>query len=79
MDNGIKITDGDGVLLVAGEAFTWRPWEAIPGAGKGMKGHASLVNEKGQLEIPNEAWGLFGVVWPKPGMLFERMDWGGRG
>lgn len=66
LDNGIKITDGDGVLLVAGEAFTWRPWEIVKGEGNG--GQELLVNKKGQFEVEDEAWGVFGLVWPKPGM-----------
>ena len=60
LDSGVKITGGSGVLLVAGEAFNWRPWEAGKG---GMK----LVNEKGQFDVEDEAWGLFSLVWPKPG------------
>lgn len=63
LDNGLKITDGDGVLLVGGEAFTWRPWEAN-GTADGKK---RLVNEKGQWDVDDEAWGLFELVWPKPG------------
>jgi len=61
LDSGVKITGGTGVLLVAGEAFAWRPWET--------KGDLKLVNEKGQWEVGDEAWGLLGLVWPKPGML----------
>jgi NADH dehydrogenase [ubiquinone] 1 alpha subcomplex assembly factor 3 len=26
-----------------------------------------LVNEKGQFDVEDEAWGLFSLVWPKPG------------
>ena len=63
LDNGVKITDGDGLLLVGGEAFAWRPW--------GRQKRAKMVNQRGQWEIPGEggaiAWGLLGVVWPKPG------------
>ncbi|KAL2049039.1 hypothetical protein ABVK25_010710 [Lepraria finkii] len=28
LDNGVKIGGGSGLLVVAGEAFTWRPWDA---------------------------------------------------
>lgn len=59
-DSGVKITGGTGVLLVAGEAFSWRPWTA-------GKGDMKLINEKGQWEVEDEAWGLLGLVWPKPG------------
>jgi NADH dehydrogenase [ubiquinone] 1 alpha subcomplex assembly factor 3 len=62
LDSGVKITGGTGVLLVAGEAFSWKPWEA----GKGDK-KMRLVNDKGQWEVEDEAWGLLGLVWPKPG------------
>jgi len=52
------------VLLVGGEAFAWCPWT---GSGK------RLVNEKGQFEVEDEAWGLLGLVWPKPGeLMLER-------
>jgi NADH dehydrogenase [ubiquinone] 1 alpha subcomplex assembly factor 3 len=66
LDSGVKIIGGTGALLVAGEAFSWRPWEA----GKGDK-KMRLVNDKGQWEVEDEAWGLLGLVWPKPGTLLE--------
>lgn len=28
LNNGIKTSDGSGIILVGGEAFSWRPWEA---------------------------------------------------
>ena len=63
LNNGVKITGGNGLLLVGGEAFTWRPW--------GHTHDKSLVNKKGQWAIPQEnmetAWGLLQLVWPKPG------------
>jgi NADH dehydrogenase [ubiquinone] 1 alpha subcomplex assembly factor 3 len=65
LDSGVKITGGTGVLLVAGEAFSWRPWEAGKGDNK-----MRLINDKGQWEVEDEAWGLLGLVWPKPGTLF---------
>jgi hypothetical protein len=61
LNSGITIEGGDGALLVSGEAFAWRPWEAI--------GEKRLVNEKGQFELPREAFGLFDVLWPRPGMF----------
>ncbi|KAE8450940.1 hypothetical protein EG329_005380 [Mollisiaceae sp. DMI_Dod_QoI] len=63
LDSGVKITGGTGVLLIAGEAFSWRPWEA--GGGKELK----LVNEKGQWDVGDEAWGVLDLVWPKPDLL----------
>lgn len=67
LDNGVKITGGDGVLLVAGEAFTWRPWL---GKKDGQKN--DMVNAKGQFEVDEQAWGLLDLVWPRPGMFFSR-------
>lgn len=64
LDNGVKITGGDGVLLVAGEAFTWRPWL---GKKDGQKN--DMVNAKGQFEVDEQAWGLLDLVWPRPGMF----------
>lgn len=62
LNSGITIQGGDGALLVHGEAFAWRPWEA--------SGRKRLVNDKGQFELPEEAFGLFDVLWPRPGMSF---------
>jgi NADH dehydrogenase [ubiquinone] 1 alpha subcomplex assembly factor 3 len=60
LDSGVKITGGSGVLLVAGEAFSWRPWEA-------GQGDVRLVNEKGQFDVEDEAW-------PKPGKFSLPQD-----
>lgn len=75
LNNNVR-TAGCGLLLVGGEAFRWRPWLSehrkegtIGGGAKGddeMTGR--LLNAKGQWEVPEEAWGLLDVVWPKPGM-----------
>jgi hypothetical protein len=62
LNNGMKIAGGDGCLLVDGEVFTWRPWEA------GSSG--ALINKKGQWEISEEAWGVLRLVWPKPGEFY---------
>ena len=51
---------------MAGEAFSFRPWEA--GGSEGL-GHHKLVNEKGQWEVDDAAWGLLSLVWPKPDLL----------
>ncbi|CAM1510183.1 Fc.00g005180.m01.CDS01 [Cosmosporella sp. VM-42] len=61
LNSGITITDGNGVLLVDGEVFNWRPWEA--------KGPMNLVNKKGQFEIPKEAFAMFDLLWPRPDLL----------
>lgn len=65
LDNGVKVTNGDGVLLVAGEAFAWRPWQMLKKGTNDPK--RSMINEKGQFELPEEAWGLLSLVWPRPG------------
>ncbi|PQE10803.1 DUF498 domain protein [Rutstroemia sp. NJR-2017a BBW] len=62
LNSGVKVTGGDGVLLVGGEAFAWRPW-------KGDGGDKGLVNEKGQWEVGERAWGVLGRVWPRPANL----------
>jgi hypothetical protein len=59
----VKITDGDGVLLVGGEAFSWRPWKGNEGGEK-----SAMVNAKGQFEVDEQAWGVLDLVWPRPGM-----------
>ncbi|KAF4454706.1 NADH dehydrogenase ubiquinone 1 alpha subcomplex assembly factor 3 [Fusarium austroafricanum] len=59
LNSGVTITDGNGVLLVDGEVFNWRPWEA--------KGSLNLVNKKGQFELPPKAFALFDLLWPRPG------------
>lgn len=69
----MKITGGTGVLLIAGEAFSWRPWEAV-GSVRGQEGDGGgkvlrLVNEKGQWDVRDEAWGVLDLVWPKPDLL----------
>ena len=64
-DNGLKISGGSGCLLVAGEAFSWRPWEAFGDGGEERK--KRMLNQQGQWDVQNEAWGLLDVVWPKPG------------
>lgn len=60
LDNGLKVRNGDGVLLVGGEAFAWRPWAT-------KAGKKEMVNRKGQFEVDEEVWGVLGVVWPRPG------------
>lgn len=59
LNSGSMIIDGKGLILVGGESFTWQPW------GPDKK----LVNKKGQWEVPKEAFGIFGLLWPRPGML----------
>lgn len=64
LNSGVSIYDGKGVVLVGGEAFEWQPW------GRDMR----LVNAKGQWEVPEGAWGLFGLLWPRPGMFLLAVE-----
>ncbi|KAL0931341.1 DUF498 domain-containing protein [Colletotrichum truncatum] len=61
LNSGVKILDGNAALLVGGEAFEWRPWEA--------KGSMNLINAKGQFEVPPEAFGVLDLLWPRPDLL----------
>ncbi|THC92609.1 hypothetical protein EYZ11_007911 [Aspergillus tanneri] len=63
LNNGLKVRDGSGLLLVGGEAFAWNPWK-ITGGSK-----ADMVNKKGQFEVDEQAWGILGLVWPRPDLL----------
>jgi hypothetical protein len=63
----VKVTGGDGCLLVGGEVFAWRPWE---GKGEYAK-KGAMINAKGQWEVEEEVWGLLGLVWPKPGEFLQ--------
>ncbi|KAL6707021.1 hypothetical protein ACN47E_004971 [Coniothyrium glycines] len=58
LNNQMRIT-GDGVLLVGGEAFRWRPWLR----------DGRLHNAKGQWEVPAGVWGVLDLVHPKPDLL----------
>lgn len=64
LSGGVGIYGGCGALLVGGEAFAWQPW--LGGAAAGGVG-PRLLNERGQWEVPEEAFGLLGLVWPRPG------------
>ncbi|EAU29775.1 predicted protein [Aspergillus terreus NIH2624] len=68
LNNGLKVSGGDGVLLVGGEAFAWRPWKAMADGTRG-----AMVNSKGQFEVDPKAWGLLDVVWPRPDLLLIGM------
>ena len=43
LDNGVKIGDGSGLLLVSGETCTWRSWEA-GGRGRLLNQEAMIVD-----------------------------------
>jgi NADH dehydrogenase [ubiquinone] 1 alpha subcomplex assembly factor 3 len=81
LNNGVKVVGGDGVLLVAGEVFMWRPWEAPSQASpsfsstntnnsEGGENPIGMINPRGQFDVAEGAWGLFALVWPRPGQLF---------
>ncbi|KAG8161796.1 hypothetical protein KVR01_008783 [Diaporthe batatas] len=59
LNSGVSIYDGNGVMLVGGEAFAWRPW------GPDMK----LVNAKGQWEVREEAFAVLDLLWPRPDLI----------
>ncbi|KAM5432716.1 hypothetical protein MferCBS31731_007430 [Microsporum ferrugineum] len=67
LNNGVRIADGNGCLLVDGEVFVWRPWEAGSSGAAGKT--KNFVNEKGQWEVPEGAWGALRLLWPKPDLL----------
>lgn len=77
-NNGVNVTNGDGVLLVNGEAFSWRPWLGASGYGAGAGAEVEdkkalmkkMVNAKGQFEVDEAVWGLLGLVWPRPGKFY---------
>jgi NADH dehydrogenase [ubiquinone] 1 alpha subcomplex assembly factor 3 len=60
LNSGVSVYDGNGVMLVGGEAFVWRPW------GPDMK----LVNAQGQWEVSEEAFAVLDLLWPRPGMFY---------
>lgn len=68
LNNGLKVSGGDGVMLLGGEAFAWRPWK---GTVDGTR--AGMVNARGQFEVEEAVWGLLDVVWPRPDLLLIGM------
>ncbi|KAI5291903.1 Folylpolyglutamate synthetase [Ascosphaera acerosa] len=62
-ENGVRIAGGEGALLVDGEVFRWKPWETTEG------GKAAMLDPKGRFDVPEAAWGLLKVLWPKPDLL----------
>ncbi|KAK8117956.1 uncharacterized protein PG998_006237 [Apiospora kogelbergensis] len=61
LNNGTRVTDGSGVLLVGGEAFSWRPWEAN-NPQDGNKG-------EGAWDVEASTLNLLSVLWPRPDLL----------
>ncbi|KAK7961136.1 hypothetical protein PG988_012350 [Apiospora saccharicola] len=70
LNNGTRVMDGSGVLLVGGEAFSWRPWEAnSKNSGNKKEGEFRLLNKKGQWDVEASTLGLLGLLWPRPDLL----------
>lgn len=63
LNNGMRVTDGSGILIVGGEAFSWRPWES------NSKSDWRLLNKKGQYDIAAQSLGLLAQLWPRPDLL----------
>jgi hypothetical protein len=77
LNSGVKITGGDALLLVGGEAFAWRPWKAFEETEtKPKDAKAAMINAKGQFEVEEQVWGLLSMVWPRPGRSFRVPPWG---
>lgn len=70
LNSGVKITGGDALLLVGGEAFAWRPWKAFETKTETKDAKAAMINDKGQFEVEEQVWGLLSMVWPRPGRAF---------
>lgn len=66
LNNGLKTSDGSGVILIGGEAFLWRPWE-----GTSTKKLATMLSKVGTLNVGGNGggWGLLELLWPKPDLL----------
>ncbi|KAL9621405.1 MAG: hypothetical protein Q9160_004165 [Pyrenula sp. 1 TL-2023] len=65
LNNGAKIDNGDGVLLIGGQAFAWRPWLATT-----SRSRNEMVNSRGAWQVTaQEAWGILDAVFPKPDLL----------
>ena len=59
-------------------SWSWSWAEGVGGKyGEGKR----LLNDKGQWEVGDDAWGLLGLVWPKPGMFILDLilSWGEHG
>ncbi|KAH8668502.1 hypothetical protein BX600DRAFT_510596 [Xylariales sp. PMI_506] len=76
LNNGSRITDGSGVLLVSGEAFRWRPWESPASPDDSSQHHPRggnaafrLLNAKGQYDINPQSLDLLAHLWPRPDLV----------
>ncbi|OJD36642.1 uncharacterized protein BKCO1_10000144 [Diplodia corticola] len=72
LNSGLHVGGMCGVLLVAGDAFVWRPWvrgDEKEGGKEGEKKKTTLRNERNMWECDRAAWGALELVWPKPDLL----------
>ncbi|RMZ77135.1 hypothetical protein DV737_g4478, partial [Chaetothyriales sp. CBS 132003] len=66
LNNDVKITGHDGVLLVGGEAFVWSPHKpSVKGGGKDLL----QLDAKGTLTLTPDSLSLLAVLHPKPDLL----------
>ena len=68
LNNGTKTSGGAGILLVGGEAFTWRPWDTSTAAGSAPSA-ASLLSGTGVLSLPPQSLSVLALLYPKPDLL----------
>ncbi|KAL5615041.1 hypothetical protein BROUX41_005106 [Berkeleyomyces rouxiae] len=63
--HGGAVTDnGDALMMFDDHVVRWRPWEH-----EKMGGRMRILNDKGQLDLPAEVFGVFDVMWPRPDMI----------
>lgn len=49
---------------------------AMARMGSEIERTGGVLNAMGQFEVPDGAWGVFDLLWPKPGMLSPRVEVG---
>lgn len=70
LNNGLKTPSGAAVLLIAGEAFAWRPWfpqlspSGLLGVPSARPGSKTKV-----LKLDDAALGVLELLYPKPDLL----------
>ncbi|KAI9730666.1 MAG: hypothetical protein M1834_005634 [Cirrosporium novae-zelandiae] len=70
LSNGMKITGGDGILLVDGEAFRWRPWLTLPPDRNGKLNNDGLWGPpKSSSSSSSGVFSLLQKLHPKPDLL----------
>ncbi|KAF2848592.1 hypothetical protein T440DRAFT_401245 [Plenodomus tracheiphilus IPT5] len=66
LNNQMRVS-GCGLFLIGGEAFRWRPWLRKGQPADVLQGR--LLNSKQQWQVPESAWGVLELVYPKPDLL----------